>query len=62
MTGRLVAAAAGFTGTVIGGLLIGVAAGRLTGVGWLMPVGLFAGLALGIAVIVFALRPIIKSL
>ena len=58
---RLVGAAAGFTGTVVGGFLIGLAVSKSTGAGWWTPVGLFAGMGLGIAVIVAALRPIMKS-
>lgn len=61
MTLRLIGAAAAFTGTVVAGLLAGILAERVTGRGWLMPVGLFAGLALGIGAIVVALRPLMKS-
>ena len=61
MTFRLIAASAAFTGTVIAGLAIGLFVAKATGAGWWMPVGLFAGLAVGIGVIVAALRPIMKS-
>lgn len=61
MTLRLVGAAAAFSGTVVAGLLVGLLVGKVTGMGWLMPVGLFLGLAVGIGVIVIALRPLLKS-
>lgn len=61
MTLRLVGAAAAFSGTVVAGLLMGLLLGKVTGVSWLMPVGLFVGLAIGIGVIVVALRPLMKS-
>jgi hypothetical protein len=58
---RLIAAAGGFTGTVIGGFVVGLGVSRASGAGWWIPVGLFAGLALGVVVIVVALRPFLRS-
>jgi hypothetical protein len=58
---RLIAAAGGFTGTVIGGFVVGLVMSRAGGAGWWIPVGLFAGLALGVVVIVVALRPFLRS-
>jgi hypothetical protein len=58
---RLIGAAAGFTGAVVGGFLIGLLVAKSTGADWWTAVGLFVGMGLGIAVIVAALRPIMKS-
>ena len=58
---RLIAAGGGFTGSVIGGFFVGVVVSRASGAGWWIPVGLFAGLALGVVVIVAALRPFLRS-
>jgi hypothetical protein len=58
---RLIAAAGGFTGTVIGGFVVGLVMARASGAGWWIPVGLCAGLALGVVVIVAALRPFLRS-
>jgi hypothetical protein len=58
---RLVAAAGAFTGTVIGGFLLGLLAARLTGGAIWIPVGLFGGLALGVAAIAVALRPFLRA-
>ncbi|MBV8749497.1 MAG: hypothetical protein JO103_07265 [Candidatus Eremiobacteraeota bacterium] len=58
---RLVAAAGAFTGTVVGGFLVGLLLMRLTGAGWWVVVGLFGGLALGVAAIAVALRPFLRS-
>ena len=57
---RLIAAAGGFTGTVIAGFFAGLLMSRTSGAGWWIPVGLFAGLALGVVVIVAALRPFLR--
>ena len=57
---RLLAAAASFAVTVIGGFLIGLFVTRATGSQWWIPVGLFGGLALGVAAIVAALRPLLR--
>ena len=57
---RLLAAAASFAATVIGGFLVGLALMRATGSQWWIPVGLFGGLALGVAAIVAALRPLLR--
>lgn len=61
MIGRLLAAAGAFTGTVIGGFLLGLLVARATGAGWWIAVGLFAGLAVGVVVIAAALRPFLRS-
>ena len=58
---RLLAAAGAFTGTVVGGFLVGLLLMRLTGAGWWVVVGLFGGLALGVAAIAVALRPFLRS-
>jgi len=58
---RLVAAAGAFTGTVVGGFLVGLLLMRLTGAGWWVVVGRFGGLALGVAAIAVALRPFLRS-
>jgi hypothetical protein len=58
---RLLAAAGAFTGTVVGGFLIGLLLYRLTGAGWWIVVGLFGGLAIGIGAVVAALRPFLRS-
>jgi hypothetical protein len=60
MTARLLAAAAGFTGTVIGGFVLGLMLYRVSGAGWWVIVGLFAGLAGGVAAVAVALRPFLK--
>jgi hypothetical protein len=57
---RLIAAGGGFTGTVIGGFVVGVVVSRATGAGWWIPVGLFGGLGLGVVVIIVALRPFLR--
>ena len=57
---RLLAAAAGFAATVIGGFLVGVALTRATGSQWWIPVGRFGGLALGVAAIAAAVRPLLR--
>jgi hypothetical protein len=57
---RLLAAAGAFTGTVVGGFLIGLLLYRLTGAGWWIVVGLFGGLALGIGAVAAALRPFLR--
>lgn len=57
---RLLAAAASFAVTVIGGLVVGLVLTRATGNQWWIPVGLFGGLALGVAAIVAALRPLLR--
>lgn len=56
---RLLAAAAGFAGTVIGGFVIGIVLTRVTGAAWWTLVGLLVGLAFGIAVIARALRRLV---
>ncbi len=61
MTARLIGAAAAFTGTVLAGLLAGLAAARFTHAELWIVVGFFGGLALGVAAIVIALRPVMKS-
>ncbi|HEY4439770.1 MAG TPA: hypothetical protein VGN14_04910 [Candidatus Elarobacter sp.] len=58
---RLIAAAGAFTGTVIGGFVVGLLAAKVTGAGLWIPVGLFGGLALGVAMIAVALRPFLRS-
>ncbi|MDB5039363.1 MAG: hypothetical protein JWN27_89 [Candidatus Eremiobacteraeota bacterium] len=58
---RLVAAAGAFSATVVGGFFVGLLVARLTGAGVWMPVGLFAGLVLGIVAIVLALRPLLRQ-
>ena len=58
---RLVAAAGAFTGTVVGGFLVGLLLMRLTGAGWWVVVGLFGGLALGVGAIAVALRPFLRG-
>ena len=58
---RLVAAAGAFTGTVIGGFVVGLLLAKVTGAGLWIPAGLFGGLALGVAAIVVALRPYLRS-
>jgi hypothetical protein len=58
---RVLAAAGAFTGTVIGGFLLGLLVARLTGVGWWVVVGLFGGLAVGIGAVIAALRPFLRS-
>ena len=58
---RLIAAAGGFTGTVLGGFLLGLFLSRATGASWWVPIGLLGGLVLGIVVIAAALRPFLRS-
>ncbi|MDB5028306.1 MAG: hypothetical protein JWO66_1995 [Candidatus Eremiobacteraeota bacterium] len=58
---RLLAAAGAFTGTVIAGFLLGLLVARVTGAGWWVIVGLFGGLAAGIAAVAVALRPFLRS-
>lgn len=58
---RLLAAAGAFTGTVVGGFLIGLLLYRATGAGWWIVVGLFGGLAAGIVAVALALRPFLRS-
>jgi len=58
---RLLAAAGGFTGTVIGGFLLGLFLERVTGASWWVAIGLLGGLVLGIVVIVAAVRPFLRS-
>jgi hypothetical protein len=58
---RLLGAAAAFSGTVIGGFLLGLVAYRATGAGWWVIVGMLAGLVVGIAAVAAALRPFLKS-
>jgi len=58
---RLVAAAGAFTGTVVGGFLLGLVLMRLTGAGWWVIVGLFGGLGLGVGAIAVALRPFLRG-
>jgi hypothetical protein len=58
---RLIGAAAGFTGTVIGGFLLGLFLERVTGASWWVAIGLLGGLVLGIVVIAVALRPFLRS-
>ncbi|GAC1659972.1 MAG: hypothetical protein NVS4B13_06650 [Candidatus Elarobacter sp.] len=58
---RLLAAAGAFTGTAIGGFLLGLLVARLTGADWWVVVGLLGGIALGIGAVVVALRPFLRS-
>ena len=58
---RLIAAAGAFTGTVIGGFVLGLAVARMTGAAWWIAVGMFGGIVVGIVVIAAALRPFFKS-
>jgi len=58
---RLLGAAAAFSGTVVGGFLLGLLAYRATGAGWWIVVGMFGGLILGVAAVVVALRPFLTS-
>ena len=58
---RLLAAAGAFTGTVVGGFLVGLFLWRTTGASWWVAVGLLGGLLLGIVVIAAALRPFLRS-
>jgi F0F1-type ATP synthase assembly protein I len=56
---QLLAAAAGFAGTVVGGFVIGIVLTRVTGASWWTLAGLLAGLVMGIAVIARALRRLV---
>ncbi|MDB5071484.1 MAG: hypothetical protein QOJ39_1668 [Candidatus Eremiobacteraeota bacterium] len=58
---RLLAAAGAFTGTVVGGFLLGLLLARVTGASWWPIVGLFGGLAVGIGAVAVALRPFLRS-
>ena len=58
---RLLAAAGAFTGTVIGGFLIGLFLARATGASWWVAVGFLGGLVLGIVAVAAALRPFLRS-
>jgi hypothetical protein len=58
---RLLAAAGAFTGTVVGGFLLGLALARVTGASWWPIVGLFGGLVVGIGAVAAALRPFLRS-
>jgi hypothetical protein len=58
---RLLAAAAAFTGTVIGGFVVGLFLWRATGASWWVALGLLGGLVLGIAAVAAALRPFLRS-
>jgi len=58
---RLLAAAGAFTGTVVGGFLLGLFLWHATGASWWVAVGLLGGLALGIVAIAAALRPFLRS-
>lgn len=58
---RLLAAAGGFAGTVIGGFLIGLLVARATGGAWWPLVGLLAGLVLGAILIGRALRGLLTA-
>ncbi|MBV9439093.1 MAG: hypothetical protein JOZ24_03770 [Candidatus Eremiobacteraeota bacterium] len=58
---RLLAAAGGFTGTVVAGTLLGLLVARATHADWWLAAGLFIGLFLGIGAIVLALRPLLRS-
>jgi hypothetical protein len=58
---RLLAAAGAFTGTVVGGFLLGLFLWRATGASWWVALGLLGGLALGIVAIAAALRPFLRS-
>lgn len=57
---RLLAAAGGFAGTVIGGFLIGLVIARATGAAWWPLAGLLVGLALGAVLIGRALRGLLS--
>jgi len=58
---RLLAAAGAFTGTVVGGLVLGVILERVTG-GSLWPLaGLLAGLVCGVGAVVAALLPLMRA-
>ena len=58
---RLLAAAAAFAVTVVGGFLVGILLARVTGAAELPLVGLLVGLLVGIGVIVVALRPFLAQ-
>jgi len=58
---RLLAAAAAFTGTAIGGFVVGLFLWRATGASWWVALGLLGGLVLGIAAVAAALRPFLRS-
>jgi hypothetical protein len=58
---RLLGAAAAFTGTVIGGFVVGLFLARATGASWWVAIGFLGGLLLGIAAIVVALRPFLRA-
>jgi hypothetical protein len=58
---RLLAAAGAFTGTVIGGFVLGLFLSRTTGASWWVALGLLGGLVLGIVAIAAALRPFLRS-
>ncbi len=58
---RLLGAAAAFTGTVVGGFVLGLLGYRLTGAAWWVIAGMFGGLVVGIAAVAAALRPFLKS-
>jgi len=58
---RLLAAAAAFAATVIGGFAVGIILARQTGGQEWPLVGLLVGLAAGVAAIVVALRPFLAQ-
>lgn len=58
---RLIAAAAAFTCTVIGGFVVGLLIARATGADWWTAVGLLVGVLVGALVIAAALRPFLRS-
>ncbi len=58
---RLVGAAAAFTGTVLGGLILGIVVDRATGGSVWALVGLLAGLVCGIGAVAAALLPLMRA-
>ncbi len=58
---RLLGAAAAFSGTVVGGFVLGLIVYRATGAGWWVIVGMFGGLIAGAGAVAAALRPFLKS-
>jgi F0F1-type ATP synthase assembly protein I len=58
---RLLAAAAAFAATVVGGFLVGILVSRVTGAEEWPLVGLLVGLLAGVGAIIVALRPFLAQ-